>query len=142
MTAPEDIRRSRLDGIREHLARQGLSGPPSCYVILHSGNVVADADRDYVLGIPLLPVDLDGIPLWAVVGDNELCEVRRVEDRPDGVWVRRVDYPVEFLTTRDQLRQLPVPFKPTAVPRHRLARFIGPTAAASIMHARRRQRHG
>ena len=122
------------------MAKQGLAGHPTRYVILHSAHIVADADRDYVLDVPPLPADLREVPLWAVVGDNELCEVRQVEDRPEGVWVRRVGYPAEFLANREQLLALPVPIKPLAVPRHRLDRWIGPTAANTIMRLRR-QRH-
>lgn len=138
MTDPEIIA-SRVEYIWEQMKKQGLKGNPRRYVVLFGWNRIRDWDRDYELIVPPLPSPISSrMRLWTIERHDspELVEVKLIEERIEGLWVGHLDKNVQFLAHRDDIKTLPVPFRPLAVKRSELSQWIGEAQAEAFIQRR------
>jgi hypothetical protein len=133
---------------REYIAlimeQQGLHGNPSKYIVLRHWDTIVDHDRDYEVRQPELPANAVGCDLYAMVTPDSpaltLCSV--VECYQDG-WLLvepDLDYKVRLRVHREDTRTCPIPFKPLAIRRRDIAKFIGNDAAKTWSDQRRNRK--
>lgn len=130
---------TRRDYIASWMTRQGLSGRVGKHIVLRAWCEIVDTDRTYQVSAPVLPDQAVGLDIFvmATADDPTLSHARVLEDRgPDGLFVK-LGNGIEFLVARDDVKTLPIPFRPLAIPRSQLRLYIGDEAAAA-WHERRR----
>lgn len=136
----------RKDYIEAVMARQGIQRNPRKYIVLQGWDTIIDHDVTYEIKVPPVPLRLDdGAIVYVPVSSDSpaLVGSKVVEDRrTDGVFVEPLfNNPsrVQLLVSRQEVRMLPVPLRPTAILRADLKLFIG-DEAATAWHEQRRAR--
>src|SRR4029077_4270623 len=135
---------TRMEYIRQVMEKQGISKNPRKYVVLRDWNTIVDSDRDYELEFPALPpIVVIGRWLWTMkrTDDPELIRVKVIEDHgAAGLFVETQSGRSQFLITREDARQSPIPLRPKAVRRKDLVKWIGEGPAQDLFKIRA-QRH-
>lgn len=142
---------SRRDYIAGVMKKQGNHRNPHKYIVLQGWDTIVDDDMTYQIKVPDAPTDLVGAEVYAIVRPDspDLGKVKVLEDRgvspsgDHGLWVQHLDNKakVQFLVPRDEIRMLPIPFRPLAILRSDLRLYIGDDAA-KIWHDNRRMKRG
>jgi hypothetical protein len=128
---PEDNR----DYISAVMAKQGIDhGQPRKYLVLRGWTEIVDVDRSYVVQVPPLPERFEvGAEVYtALKQDNpDLSRVKVVEDCGDELVIQPMDYDyvVRIRVAREDIRQLPIPYRPLAILRRDLRLYVGEEAA-------------
>jgi len=123
------------DYIAGVMARQGINhGQPRKYIVLRGWNEIVDVDRSYVVQVPPLPGRLEiGTEVYTALNPNspELSRVKVVEDHGAELVIEPMDYDyvVRIRLGREDIRQLPVPYRPLAILRRDLKLYVGEEAA-------------
>lgn len=135
----------RKDYIAAVMARQGIQRQPRKYIVLQEWDTIIDHDVSYTVKVPPLPQRLEpGAVVYVIARPDspDLVSAKVIIDQGDtGVFVEPVgtESGVQFLVSREEVKMLPMPLRPTAILRADLKLYIG-DEAAEAWHAQRKAR--